>query len=161
MAISSEEEKVSKVSHIKYCWFFLFLWSWLKFIQHPLTRQKNIYIYIYTSHGFVLFSPPSVKIEKLSDVAWTKIWKCEKRAASGGFQTREHGLYVSFAVRRVKSCFLSFPILSLVRLASCGSLHQLLFFSPQTDGATSLIIFFFPLRVLKILHVYYLYVMII
>lgn len=75
---------------------------------------------------------------RLSDVVWTKIWKCETRAASGGFQTLEHRLHASFAVGGVKSCFLSFPILSLPGPTSCYFLHQLLllcffFFSPSTD----------------------------
>ena len=70
---------------------------------------------------------------RLSDVVWTKIWKCETRAASGGFQTLEHRLHASFAVGGVKSCFLSFPILSLLGPTSCYFLHQLLLllcFSP-------------------------------
>lgn len=75
---------------------------------------------------------------RLSDVVWTKIWKCETRAASGGFQTLEHRLHASFAVGGVKSCFLSFPILSLPGPTSCYFLHQLLlccvFFPlPSTD----------------------------
>lgn len=32
--------------------FSFFLWSWLKFIQHPLVRKKKIYIYIWWLHAF-------------------------------------------------------------------------------------------------------------
>lgn len=65
-------------------------------------------------HSIALYVPPKKesawkKKGRLSDVVWTKIWKCKARAASGGFQTLEQRLHASFAVGRVKAVFCHFP----------------------------------------------------
>lgn len=122
-------------------------WWHLEFISHCLWAKRGGGRSLYLIVLYVPLKKESAwkKKGRLSDVVWTKLWKCETRAASGGFQTLEHGLHASFAVGGVKSCFLSFPILSLPGPTSCYFLHQLLLllFSrppPQTDGNRALII---------------------
>lgn len=142
-------EKVSQRLIRCYMSFFPFPWWDLKFIPHSLLKKRRRGRSL---HLIALYVPPKKESAwkqkgRLSYVVWTKIWKCEKRAAAGGFQTLEQRLQASFAVGRVKSCFLSFPILSLPGPTSCYFLHQLLFSPPlQADGARALIILLpFPL----------------